>query len=164
MFLLKTLVSRDADQVRLVIGGILCALVAVQLLWPPSPVESMYWIWAGIAFITSGLLAGVCGMGGPPLVLWSMAHDWPARKTRGFLFAVFATSIPVQLVLLSVTFGTSILWYAALGVALVPLVYVAAAVGLPIGNRLGRKRLRYLAYILLLAIGVSTMLAAALNH
>jgi len=80
-----------------VIGGILCLLVAIQYLWRQHPVKAMHWGWGGLAFIGSGLLAGLCGMGGPPLVIWSMAHDWPAEKTRGFLFAVFATSIPTKL-------------------------------------------------------------------
>jgi hypothetical protein len=48
---------------------------------------------AQIAFAAAALgLAGICGMGGPPLVLWAMAHDWPADKVRAFLFACFAAT------------------------------------------------------------------------
>ena len=154
LFLLKRLVVLNPGQIRAVIGCTLCVLVAIQLLWRPHPVKTMHWGWAGLAFIGSGLLAGVCGMGGPPLVLWSMAHDWSTQRTRGFLFAVFATSIPVQILLLGLTFGTSILWNVALGIAFLPLVYLGTVVGLPIGNRMAKDKLRRIAYAILLVIGV----------
>ncbi len=157
LLLLKKLVTLNPDYIRMVIGGVLCLLVGVQLLWRPHPVKIMHWSWAGLAFITSGLLAGICGMGGPPLVMWSMAHDWSAQKTRGFLFAVLATSTPVQIVLLWLTFGSSILWNVAIGIALLPLVYLGAAIGLPIGNRMAKEKLRRVAYIILLIIGVSAV-------
>lgn len=162
LFLLKRLVVLNADYIRMAIGGILCLLVAIQLLWRPQPVKTMHWGWAGSAFIASGLLAGLCGMGGPPLVLWLMAHDWSTQETRGFLFAVFATSIPVQIVLLSLTFGTSILWNVAIGIAFLPLVYLGTVVGLPIGNRMAKDKLRRIAYAILLVIGVSAVVPAFL--
>ena len=162
LFLLMRLVVLNTDHIRMVIGCILFLLAAIQLLWRPKPVKTMHWGWAGLAFITSGLLAGICGMGGPPLVLWSMAHDWSTQKTRGFMFAVFATSIPVQIVLLSLTFGTSILWNAAIGIAFLPLVYLGTAVGLPIGNRMPKDKLRRIAYAILLVIGTGAVVPAIL--
>ncbi len=164
LFLLKRLVVLNTDYIRMVIGCILCLLVAIQLFWRPQPVKTMHWGWAGLAFITSGLLAGLCGMGGPPLVLWSMAHDWSTQKTRGFLFAVFATSIPVQIVLLSLTFGTSILWNVAIGIAFLPLVFLGTAIGLPIGNRMVAEKLRRIAYAILLVIGVSAVVPVFLTQ
>ncbi|MBD3240577.1 MAG: TSUP family transporter [Chitinivibrionales bacterium] len=164
LFLLRELVALSAEQVRLVVGCVLCVLVGIQLIWRPRPVQSMHWAWGGLAFACSGLLAGFCGMGGPPLVLWSMAHDWPTRKTRGFLFGVFATAIPTQLALLWLTFGTPVLKYTAIGVAMLPLVYLGAMVGLPIGNRLGRTRLRRIAYVILLALGISAVAPAFVHR
>jgi uncharacterized membrane protein YfcA len=162
LFLLKRLVVLNTGHIRLVIGCILCLLVAIQFLWRPQPVKTMHWGWGGLAFIGSGLLAGVCGMGGPPLVLWSMAHDWSTQKTRGFLFAVFATSIPGQIVLLSLTFGTAILWNVAMGIAFLPLVYLGTVLGLPIGNRMTKDKLRRIANAILLIIGVSAVVPAFL--
>jgi len=158
LLLLKRLVVLDKDHIRAVIGAILCVLVAVQLLWRPHPVRKMHWSWAGLAFVGSGVLAGLCGMGGPPLVIWSMAHDWPTQKIRGFLFATFATSIPIQIVLLALTFGTPILWNAAIGIALLPLVYAGSTVGLPIGNRFAGPVLRRVAYAVLFATGISAII------
>jgi uncharacterized membrane protein YfcA len=157
LMLLKRLVALDVTLIRAVIGGILCVLVAVQLRWRPHPTPRLPWGWGGVAFFGSGVLAGICGMGGPPVVMWAMAHDWSNQKTRGFLFAVFATSIPLQLLLLSVTFGVSILTNAALGLAYLPLVALGSAMGLPVGNRMGKARLRRVAFAILLAIGISSM-------
>jgi uncharacterized membrane protein YfcA len=163
LFLLKRLVSLDADYIRLVIGGILCLLAGIQLLWRPHPVKSMHWGWGGLAFAASGLLSGLCGMGGPPLVLWSMAHDWSTRKTRGFLFAVFAISIPVQIGLMCLTFDLSVLRDVALGIAFLPLIYLGTVIGLPIGNRMTKEKLRSIAYAILLVIGVSAVVPSVVR-
>lgn len=162
--LLKRLAGLHIEQIRLSIGVILCLLVAMQLILRPRPAASLHWGWALLAFTGSGLLAGVCGMGGPPLVLWVMAHDWPPEKTRGFLFGAFATSIPPQLFFLSLTFGPAILWSAALGVALLPLVYLGSRVGLPLGSRMNRDKLRAVAYVILAAIGLSAIIPALLGR
>ena len=56
--------------------------------------------------------------------------------------------------MLSLTFGMSILWNVALGAAFLPLVYLGAIIGLPIGNRMVKDKLRRIAYAILLLIGV----------
>ena len=157
---LKKLAAANMDHMRLAVGLALCLLVLVLFVWKPRPVASLHWAWGAVAFTASGILAGLVGMGGPPLVLWLMAHDWSTRKTRGFLFAVFTMSIPFQLALLALTFGGSILVYAALGIAFVPLVFVGSRIGLPLGNRMAKSRLRNVAYIILLVIGTSAVVQA----
>ncbi len=164
MSLLKRLVKLDTNDIRMVIGCILCLIVGMQLIWRPQPVKAMRWGWSVLAFLASGLLSGICGMGGPPLVLWSMAHDWSSRKIRGFLFSVFAASIPIQIFLLSMTFGVSILWNAVIGIGCLPLVYLGSAIGLPVGNRMGRQRLRHIAHAVLLIIGISAVASALIER
>jgi len=46
---------------------------------------------------------------------------------------------------------------------LLPLVYLGSLVGMPIGNRLNGQRLRWLAYALLAAIGISAIVPALLG-
>lgn len=163
LLLLKRLAALRPDQIRMALGCILCTLIAIQLLWNPKPVKALHWCWAGLAFSLSGLLAGICGMGGPPLVFWLMAHNGSTQKTRGFLFAVFATSIPVQIGLLSLIFGMSILWNVLIGIGFLPLVSLGTAIGLPIGNRMAKNTLRRVAYIILLFIGMMAILPAFLT-
>ena len=81
LFVLKKLVVLSPEYIKMVVGGILCVVVVFQFLWRVQPAEAVHWFWGGLAFIASGLLAGVCGMGGPPLVLWALAHKWSAERT-----------------------------------------------------------------------------------
>ena len=161
---LKKLAALNMDHMRLTVGLVLCALVLLQMLWKPRPVPKSHWGWAGLAFSSSGILAGLVGMGGPPLVLWLMAHDWTTRRIRGFLFAVFTTTLPLQLGLLTLTFDVSILRYAGLGLAFVPLVFLGSRIGLPLGDRMPRAGLRRVAYLILLVIGGSAVLQALLSE
>jgi uncharacterized protein len=143
--------------IRAAMGGLLCALVGLQALWKTKPAPRVHWGWGGLAFLSSGFLAGTCGMSGPPLVLWTMAHDWDARKTRGFLFAFFAMANPILILVLGFKYGPSVVWSVLLSMAYLPLVYLGSAIGLPIGDRMKKERLRMLAFALLLVIGVSAL-------
>ena len=67
-----------------------------------------------LAGMASGYMAGAFGMGGPPLVLWTMAHDWPAKKSRAFLWSNYLVFMPIQSCLLLWLFG----WKAAMAMGM----------------------------------------------
>ena len=96
-------------------------------------------------------------MGGPPIVLWVMAHDWSAAKSRGFLFFVFLSSVPLQVVLLLLAFGTRILWPVLIGAMGIVFVFAGTAIGLQIGAKLPKWRLRQIAYLILTLIAISAI-------
>ncbi|MDF3129562.1 sulfite exporter TauE/SafE family protein [Kiritimatiellaeota bacterium B1221] len=154
---LKVLVQLDPDRVQLLVGIILCGIVFLQFIVRPKTHAATHPAWAGIAFLASGLLSGICGMGGPPLVLWSMAQPWNSRKVRAFLFGVFSCSLPVQLILLAITFGVEILRFASLGILLFPFVWLGSMMGLPIGNRIEKPQLQKIAYIILLIVSAGSI-------
>jgi uncharacterized membrane protein YfcA len=158
LLILRRISGLDIYTIRFVVGVVLCLLVITQVVGKVRPAENRHWLWGGLAFSTSGLLAGACGMGGPPLVLWAMAHDWPAEKIRGFLFTVFTATIPIQIILLYFTFGTDILLTAGTALLLAPAVFLGAAIGLPLGNRLPRPVLNGIVYATLLVIGLSSII------
>lgn len=162
--ILRRLAELPLADIKWVVGSILCILVGVQALSRVRPGTRVHWAWGALAFSASGLLAGVCGMGGPPLVLWALAHDWSAAKTRSFLFAVFALTTPVPIVLLCVAFGLGILRSVLLGIALTPAVFLGAALGLPLGNRIHKPVLRTVAYLILLALGASAIIQGLLER
>lgn len=161
---LEKLMSLSVSNIRFLVGCVLCVLVAIQAMGRARPAERVHWVWGGLAFTTSGLLAGVCGMGGPPLVIWALAHDWSVRKTRGFLFAVFATSLPIHVSLLYVTFGRDILRSAVLALCLTPAVILGTVIGMPIGNRMAKPVLRTVVYLILMIIGVISIVPAAVGY
>lgn len=163
LLVLRQMAGLDTRTVRFVVGVVLCILVLTQLVAKARPTGNMHWAWGGLAFSTSGLLAGMCGMGGPPLVLWSVRHDWPVERNRGFLFTVFAVSIPIQIVLLYLAFGADILTSVVTALLFMPAVLLGACVGLPLGNRLPRAVLSEIVYITLLLIGLSSIIPVAVD-
>lgn len=158
LLILRQISELDTGNIRLVVGVVLCLLVITQLVGKVRPVEKIHWLWGALAFSTSGLLAGACGMGGPPLVLWAISHNWPAEKIRGFLFTVFAGSIPIQIILLYFTFGMDILRSTITALLLAPVVFFGAAIGLPLGNRLSKPVLSGIVYVTLFVIGLCSII------
>lgn len=161
--LLRSLSLLNSDDVRLVVGCIICLLVGIQMTFKVQPAERVHRAWAALAFSTSGLLSGVCGMGGPPLVMWVMAHNWSSEKTRGFLFAVVMVSFPFQVLMLYLTFGVDILNSVMTGFLLTPAVVLGAKVGMPLGNRMPKAVLRNIAYLVMVIIGLSSVMPRLLQ-
>lgn len=77
---------------------------------------------------------------------------------------MLTTPVPGQIILLTLTFGTPILRYVAIGIALLPVVYLGAAIGLPLGNRMPKRILRLVAHLILLAIRISAAVPAFLER
>lgn len=158
LLILKKLVGLDGGSVRAVVGGILILLVGMKLVYRARPAEKVHWLWGALAFSSSGLLVGICGMGGPPLVLWLLAHNWSTARIRGFLFVAFAVTIPVQIFLLYLVFGAEIMSTAFWTLLLIPFILLGTVVGLPLGNRLPKPLLRKIMNGILLIIGISAVL------
>ena len=162
VFVLVWLSGLSITAVKFAVGGGL--LLALALLWGcrVAPRERIHPAWGGAAFLASGFVAGVCGLGGPPLVLWVMAHDWSSEKTRAFLFAAYLLGCPVYVGLLAWKFGALALRGAGLGVLLGAVVWFGALLGLAVGRRLPKSRLRPVAYVLLTVIALTSMLPQVL--
>lgn len=103
-------------------------------------------------------------MGGPPLVLWSLAHKWSVEKTRGFLFVVAAASIPFQIFLLYISFGVDILRGILIALLAAPAVFLGAKIGMPIGNQMSKNVLNRIVYLILLVVGISSVAPSILQY
>ena len=148
----------DVSQIKFIVGCIVCGLVGLQILWKVHPSDTVRPLWGVLAFSASGLLGGIAGMGGPPLVLWVMAHNWSSEKTRAFLFALFVAVIPVQILLIGLTFGQGVITGVLAGAVLSPSVFLGTLIGLPLGNRLPKLVLRRVAFAILLVIGLNSII------
>jgi len=158
VFLLKQLVLFSNQHIRCVIGLVICLIVISQFFFKAQPKAKVHWGWASLAFIGSGVMAGVVGMGGPALVLWSMSQNWDAKKIRAFLFSAFATSIPVQILIFYLSFGSEILRSAVLAMILIPVIWLGTYIGLPLGNKMDKDKLKLIAYSILLILGLSSII------
>ena len=158
VLILLTISTLNVSQIKFIVGCIVCGLVTLQIVWRVQPSDSVHPVWGVVAFSASGLLAGISGMGSPPLILWLMAHKWSSEKTRAFLFAVFVAASPVQILLLGLAFGQGVINGVLAGVVLSPSVFLGAFIGLPIGNRIPKPVLRKMAFAVLLIIGLNSII------
>ena len=104
-----------------------------------------------------GFLLGLCGIGGPPMVLWVMAHNWSMNRARAFLFFIFATGIPLQALLLWLAFGNPIFEAMLLGLVALPAVAAGLYVGLWLAHIAPDRALRNLSWAVLVLIAISSI-------
>ena len=158
IFVLKKLTLFSSEEVNLVVGLIIITIVCIQIAFQVKPREVLHPAWAFLAFSSSGILAGISGMGGPPLVLWTMAHTWSSDKTRAFMFAAIMLAVPLQVFVQYETFGFEILESVQLGLLFTPVVILGSRIGMPIGHRMPKPVLRNIVYALLLVIALSSIM------
>jgi uncharacterized membrane protein YfcA len=157
VWVLSILVHHPVSLIKFWVGLVMLVMVILQAAWKPAPRARLHNGWNLAAFGVSGFTGGLCSMGGPPLVLWVMAHDWTAEKTRAFLFATFATLVPIQLALLYWTFGHDVVRGMILGTALSPVVLLGSYFGLRFGGRFSKPFLVRVAFLLLAGIALNAM-------
>ncbi len=158
VMLLGVLVGLGTARVKQAIGLMLLGVLCVRWLLRVKPRERVAWGWTVLAGSTSGLTAGLVGMGGPPVVLWVMAHDWPGKKSRSFLWATYLLLIPFNLAVLVYRFGGVIWGSLLLGLCLAPLVVAGSELGQRLGGMMDRHRLRTAALVLLWVLAVVSVL------
>jgi uncharacterized membrane protein YfcA len=157
IWVVQVLVNYPVFSLKFWIGLVMLLMTLLQAAWQPKPRPKLHSGWNVAAFLVSGFTGGLCSMGGPPLVLWVMAHDWPVDRTRAFLFASFMSLVPLQLAILYWTFGHDVLSGMMLGIALSPAVLLGSVIGLRIGGRFSKPILRKVAFLVLLAIALYSM-------
>lgn len=156
--LLEFLVTLGERMVKFWVGcGLLLALgLMFSLRVPPRP--RIHPGWTVLAGGSSGVLSGVIGMGGPPLVLWVMAHDWSVNQTRATLWTIFMLCLPAALAALAWRFGGDIVVATGVGLAGMPLALVGAVIGHRLSRDLSAVRLRRASFALLVVIALSLIM------
>ena len=154
---LMLLAEAGHDRIKQVIGVVLLVVVVSQYLARVKPRSHMHPIWTPLAGIISGVMAAAFGMGAPPVIVWLMAHDWPAKQSRAFLWSTFLLILPVNVGLLTWAFGWSVLVAFVMGLVYAPLVLLASAAGARLGDRLNRHRLRVIAFAFLAVIALASI-------
>ncbi len=162
--LLVGLAAFPQTRVKQIVGGVLVVVLATQWLMRIKPRPRLHWGWGLLAGPLSGAMGGALGMGGPPLVLWVMAHDWPSRRSRAFLYTTFALALPLQLMAIAAWLGEPVIDAIGLGLIVSPLMMVGARLGSALGERLNRNRLRLAALLLLLALAISAIVGPLLQR
>lgn len=129
--------------VQAVVGVAVLAL-AVWMVWreergaaPVGQVEAVRPGPLAVAAAQGGLLSGLVGMPGPPLVAWAQAHLEP-RAARGFQLGMF---LPGSLALIAMLVGRGSVPLDRVTGALgwIPVAFACAWLGSVAGVRLGRR-------------------------
>lgn len=161
--LLWVLAGASTDVVKQAVGAMILLALALQLGLRVKPREHLAQGWAWLAGFTGGVTAGAVGMGGPPLVLWVVAHDWPNKQARLFLWASFWFVMPIQIVVLVLMFEPlEQLKMTGIGVLTLPIAMLGTAAGLWLGHRLPKRQLRWAMIALLVILGVTSLVGPVL--
>lgn len=159
MGLLVFMDTLETDQIKQTLGGILLVTIAAQLVWRTQPRDKLHPGWRLLAFSLSGLMHGMAAIGGPPAVLWALAHRWTTQETRSFLFALFLLGVPIQALLLYFNFGTEILFTMLNGLLFSPLVVLGSVLGIRMGNLIPKSILRRISFAVLSIIALTSVAA-----
>tara|TARA_R110002049_G_scaffold27321_2_gene93979 strand:- start:38309 stop:39070 length:762 start_codon:yes stop_codon:yes gene_type:complete len=159
VFALQHLELLSPVTLRQIVGGFVLAATTATIYLRPTPREHLHPGWSFLAFPLSGFLQGLVGMGGPPMVFWVQSHDWSTRQTRAFLFSMYLVSIIPALGILFYFFGERVIKPGMISALTIPLLLLSTYLGLELGNRLGRHRLRRLTFGLLLMMGLMGLMS-----
>ena len=106
---LKKAALLDPDTIKMIFGVIILLAVGIRLFVRVEPRDSVPFHISGLAAFFSGLLNGFANIGGPPMVLWILAHKWPKERLRATIPAFTLLMFPVQIILLWIGFGLPII-------------------------------------------------------
>ena len=155
---LAVVMTWSAAQINQLVGGIILMAVVLQALAGIEWKNARWWPWLLLTFGGSGILQGLSGMSGPPMVLWVHGQRFSADRARAFLFAMYISNFLPQLALVWWRFGNSVPRSALIGLLALPLVVVGAVLGLKLGSLLGDRWLRPLTYAALVLLAVKSLL------
>lgn len=149
---LQMLAKIDKGAIRQVFGVLILTAIAVQWACRIKPRHHVHGAWGALAAACSGVLSGVANIGGPPIVMWVHAHDWPNETIRGTTLAVTLPMVPIQFALFLRAFGTSVFPPPAPAALWLAMALAGGMLGLSLGKRLPVPQLRIAAYGLLLLL------------
>ena len=152
---LKQAANLDKDIIKLIFGIIILVAVAFRLFIRVKPRDSIPFHFSALASFFSGILNGFANIGGPPLVLWLLAHKWPREQLRATIPAFTLLMVPIQLVLFGISFGIPILVQTGQGLLFFPVILAAVYAGNVFSSKLSAERTRMIIIVLLAITGIS---------
>ena len=155
---LAVVMTWAATTIQQFVGILILVALAIQALVGIEWRSARQPWWMVLVFGGSGVLQGISGMSGPPMVLWVHAQRYAHDRARAFLFAMYIINFIPQVLLLWWKFGSPVFNAMAVGLLALPPVLLCAMLGLRLGTSLGDRWLRPTSFALLLWIGLSSLL------
>jgi uncharacterized membrane protein YfcA len=115
------------------------------------------------AGIAGGLVQGVAGVGGPPVVAVALSRPGEASQQRANVLALM-TAISLSSVLPLLYYGLFTRQTVIIGLVLIPVYSAATALGARYFALGGQRHYRRAALATLVAIGIATLIASLRNY
>ncbi|MEZ5908818.1 MAG: sulfite exporter TauE/SafE family protein [Hyphomicrobiaceae bacterium] len=155
------LVAASPALMKIVIAVLVLLMVAMLGKgWRLEHASAPTLVLAGIA---GGLVQGVSGMGGPPVVAVALSRPGPPERQRGNVLAAM-TAITISSVLPLWQFGLFTRQALVMGLVLLPVYILSIRVGGRYFARSGGHNFRPAALLTLAVIGATTLLAALRDY
>ena len=110
----------------------------------------------GCIGLFSGVLAGACGMGGPPMTLWCALRTWDTTTQRA-TFQAFFIVIQIQVVALYSWQGVIDRPLLSMFMAVAPVIVASSWLGSRLALRLSHQKFQRMVFQLLIASGVKLL-------
>jgi uncharacterized membrane protein YfcA len=140
-----------------VVGGALLLVLTVRLAFRPAPRDHVAPLWGDFAAAISGLFSAALGIGGPPLVLYALAHNWDVARTRGFLWVQFVLGTVPLVVIMAYRFGEPTLVAFAASLLLAPCLWAGARLGFFLTHRWNERTLGRAAVVMLYVLAIASL-------
>ncbi len=155
---LTVVLTWSATSINQFVGALILLAIAIQAMVGIEWKNAKKPFWMVTVFGGSGILQGVSGMSGPPMVLWVHAQHYGVNRARAFLFAMYITNFIPQILLLWWKFGGVVFQAMLVGLLSVPLVLPTSILGLKLGSWLGDRWMRGLSLVGLVLIALTSLL------
>jgi len=157
-WILSQILFLSRGQICQIFGCILLAVVILRLTLRPEPREHLPPVWGVITMIASGIISGMSGMGGPPIVFWLIAHKWSNDRMRVTMWAIFSSMAVTNLCWMSARFGEPVWNAIVLGLLFTPVTLLGTLPGSRIGAKMSPVTMRNVATTILVVVAVYAIL------
>jgi hypothetical protein len=156
---LAVVLTWSAVRINQFVGGLILLAVGIQALVGIEWKNAKKPFWVAVTFGGSGILQGVSGMSGPPMVLWVHGQRYSIDRARAFLFSMYISNFIPQILLLWLKFGNTVFQAMIVAALSLPLVILSAMLGLRLASLLGDRWLRPITYAGLVVLALYSLLA-----
>ncbi|MFC1765955.1 sulfite exporter TauE/SafE family protein [Planctomycetota bacterium] len=150
--LLYVLSNVDKSVFKQAVGILILSILFIKWFLKVKPTDTFKRGWGMFAAGISGVLTGFANIGGPPIVMWALSHNWRQEKMRITVIAFTICFVPLQLLLLWIAFGNTMLPMFLKSLIYFPFVLLGTWLGLLIGNRMNVVATRTVMYVILMII------------
>lgn len=145
VYLLQVVSTKGLAASRMLLGTAILCLLLVPMggRSHDDDRQPLGHAWTCLAGLSSGVLMGLIGMGGPPLMAWVMRQGWPNQRQRGFLWLSFLLALPFQVALMTWQFGDPWLRGFMIGSCAIPIVFIVSWIIGSWADQWSRDRLQW---------------------